>query len=156
MTTPPDNPLDDLDQTSPMNDPSASPETLVTLTVQPTEFHANTIVALLQDHGIEAHAFGTGTSWLGLAMWANLGGLRGVPVQVQQKNLHAAQDIINKRKAESVDIDWDELDVGEPDKSSTQQSTTTRTPVLAQLSFVVAVAIVIVTIIGLILVFILP
>ena len=149
-------PMGDSDEAHPLDDREPSPETLVTLTVQPTEFHANTIVALLEAHGIEARAFGTGTSWLGLAMWGSIGSLRGVPVQVQQKNLDAAREIIKQRKAESVDIDWDSIDVGEPEKESPRQSGGADIPWLARLAFLAAVAVVILTIIGLLLVFILP
>lgn len=83
------------------------PADLVTLQVADSEFEANTIVATLHEAGIEAVAFGA-TS----AAWPALGAVR-VPIQVRREDLERAKAAIKKTIADSVDLDWDEVDVGQ-------------------------------------------
>jgi hypothetical protein len=95
--------------TNPYANPEANPasDDLVTLTTRPTEFEANTLVAVLQEAGIEAFAFGIpALTPLGMR-------IGGCPVQVRQADLDRAKRAISQNVADSVDIDWDEVDVGQ-------------------------------------------
>ena len=95
--------------TNPYADPEANTasDDLVTLTTRPSEFEANTVVAVLQEAGIEAFAFGVSAlTPLGLR-------IGGCPVQVRQADLDRAKKALAQNVADSVDIDWDEIDVGQ-------------------------------------------
>ena len=138
------------------SDDVVDPEALVTLTKQPTEFRANIIVVTLRDAGIESRAFGTGTSWLGLRLSPGIRGLSGVPVQVRRKDLQQAREVLNARLRESGDIDWNEVDVGAGENDDSDSTTPARMPLVAQLGFGVIVAILILSVIGLVMMMIYP
>src|SRR5687768_5330707 len=84
------------------------PDELVTLVVKPSEFEANTIVAVLEDAGIKAFAFSTMRAALPLNQ-----PLTGVPVQVRRMDFDRAQRALKQNVADSVDLDWDSVDVGD-------------------------------------------
>ena len=91
---------------------SDDPDRLVTLTTEHTEFAANVKVAVLADAGIEAKVFGS----LGTAIGAT--GQAGPPmldveVKVRASDAARATMVLATAVADSVDIDWDEVDVGE-------------------------------------------
>jgi hypothetical protein len=113
---------------------NADPESLVTLTSADDEFEANTIVAVLQDAGIDAVAFGAVRGSLPLG-----GRLLRVPVQVRTADLERARAILQANIADSVDLEWDEIDIGrrEDDLPLTARR---QWPMLFQVGFVVAVA----------------
>ena len=89
---------------------------LVTLTTAPTEFEANLLAIVLQDHGIEAFVFASPGSALGVQL---SGGTVGVPLQVREDDLVEAQQILASNKRDSIDIDWDELELAGKDFSET-------------------------------------
>ena len=122
------------------SDDVVDPEALVTLTKQPTEFRANIIVVTLRDAGIESRAFGTGTSWLGLRLSPGIRGLSGVPVQVR----------------ESAHLECNALDAGAGENDDSDSTTPARMPLVAQLGFGVIVAILILSVIGLVMMMIYP
>ena len=91
---------------------STDPDRLVTVCTEPTEFAANVKIAVLADAGIEAKVFGS----LGTTIGA--GGALGpkvlhVDVQVRARDVDAARTVLAANIADSVDIDWDEVDVGD-------------------------------------------
>ena len=91
---------------------STDPDRLVTVCTEPTEFAANVKIAVLADAGIEAKVFGS----LGTTIGA--GGALGpkvlhVDVQVRASDADAARTVLAANIADSVDIDWDEVDVGD-------------------------------------------
>lgn len=117
---------------------------LVTLAQVKSEFEANMLVAVLADAGVEAFAFGGAYSAIPLSSRF----LR-VPVQVRESDLEVAKATIAKNIADSVDLDWDEVDVGERDDSLPLRSPG-RMPVPARIAYGLAVLLVIVTVIAVI------
>lgn len=107
------------------------PDDLVTLVVKNTEFEAQALVAALADEGIEARAFGVGIL-AGMGMRVG-----GCPVQVRQADLERARAALSGVIADSVDIDWDDIDVGrrEDNLPLTQER---RMPLPVMLGFLVA------------------
>ena len=84
---------------------------LETLLVATSEFAANAIVIVLNDAGIEARAFGTIQGGLGLGAGAD-SQLFGTPVQVRSCDVERAQQVLDQARQESIDIDWDAVDLG--------------------------------------------
>ncbi len=87
---------------------------LVTLFCPPTEFEANVLAIVLKDNGIEAFVFATPTMGVGVGLNA---GRLGVPIQVKREDLEMARQILLDNKQHSIDIDWNELGVGDDDDS---------------------------------------
>lgn len=92
-----------------MNRP-LDPNDLVTLVTKPTEFEAHALVAVLRDAGITAFAFGNVHAAYPLT--SNMP-LAGVPVQVRRVDLDEANAVVAQNRSDSVDLDWNEVDVGE-------------------------------------------
>lgn len=93
-----------------MNDsPRPSNDELVTLLTATSEFAANAIVVVLEDAGIPAVAFGTVQSGFGLGHPI----VFGTPVQVRSEDLELAQATLNQARQDSIDIDWDQVELGE-------------------------------------------
>lgn len=89
---------------------SGDPHALTTLVRVPTSFEAHTIVAVLANAGIEAAVFDTAEAGIGIPLDS-----RGssVPVHVRERDLERARVVIDANVADSVDLDWDEIDVGQ-------------------------------------------
>jgi hypothetical protein len=109
-----------------------NPDELVTLVTKPTEFEAHAIVAVLEDAGIEAVAFGAMRAVLPLSEK-----LTPVPVQVRARDLERAREALKQNQEDSVDVDWNEVDVGErvDDLPLTQRK---GMPPMARLGFLAA------------------
>jgi hypothetical protein len=95
------------------NNVPSSEDDLVTLVVKPTEFEAKTLVAVLEEEGIKAVAFGAASAVMPLGIR-----ITPVPVQVRRADLDRAKAALQMNIADSVDLDWDEVDVGPPDTGS--------------------------------------
>lgn len=86
----------------------ADPDTLVTIRSTRTEFEASTVAAVLEDSGIRARVFATTANWVG---WE--GGIgNNVRVQVRRGDVERAEAVLKKNRQDSVDLDWDQVDVG--------------------------------------------
>jgi hypothetical protein len=97
---------------------------------------------------IDAFAFGTVTG-------ASMGmGILPVPVQVRAADLQRAQAALKQNVADSVDLDWDEVDVGERE-DQLPLSTRQGMPVMAKVSVVVAALIVASIILAILVLFVL-
>ncbi|HEX4412409.1 MAG TPA: DUF2007 domain-containing protein [Lacipirellulaceae bacterium] len=81
----------------------------VILTAAPHEWGAGVIVSALEEEGIKATMAGENTADFRVAApsW--------VQVYVAQQDLARAQEILEKVQAENADIDWSQVDVGEPE-----------------------------------------
>ena len=84
-------------------------DTTADLTSCPTEFEAETIAAALREQGIPAQVIG------GLLTGMRAEAPVAAKVIVRTKDLDRARGSLRALKAESVDIDWDEVDVGKPE-----------------------------------------
>ena len=85
-----------------------APENLAQLTSAPTTAQAAIIVAALKEAGIEAISTGTMTTN------AQLASGEWVQVMVAEPDLPVARNTLAKLKEENAEIDWSQIDVGEP------------------------------------------
>ncbi len=93
----------------------AGPDGPALVVSTPTEFEAQTKAALLRDEGIDATVQPGAPSWTGHLSVSPGGG--GSSVWVRAADLDRARTLLQTRIADSVDIDWDEVDVGEREDS---------------------------------------
>lgn len=96
---------------STMND---DPDILVLLTTARTEFEASTIAESLRHEGIPSEVFPIGANPV---QWESVM-TNPIRVMVRRRDLQAAADQLRAIRSESIDIDWDEVNVGEPEKPS--------------------------------------
>ncbi|MBX3354609.1 MAG: hypothetical protein KF724_02800 [Phycisphaeraceae bacterium] len=73
------------------------------------EFEARTIVAVLEDAGIEAHIFVLGNLGLPHSLTP---GSTGIPVMVRQSSVEQAKAALEASKQLGASVDWDSVDVG--------------------------------------------
>lgn len=118
----------------------SDPDALATLRTVGSEFEAHTLVAVLREEGIEAHVFAAMHASLPLGQHHF-----GVPVQVRRADLERARAALEKNATDSVDLDWDEVDVGERE-DQLPLTPVNRMPLLARIGFAVAVAVVVLTV----------
>lgn len=107
---------------------------LITLRTCETEFEAHNLAAILADQGIEAAAFGTASAGIGISL--PKGGL-GAVVQVRRVDLDRAKAALAQNVSDSVDLDWDEVDVGDIEDDGPGASGTM--PMPARFAFTLAI-----------------
>lgn len=107
---------------------------LVTITTATSEFAAQILVAILDDAGIDAFAFGSTGTTLGVT-GQSTNPRWGVPLQVRRRDVDSAKAALHANKRDSVDIDWDMVDVGTPAKDSPSSNAP---PIAARLAWLVA------------------
>ena len=86
------------------------PDILVDLTTCRNSFEAQIIAEALKAQGIPAHAFdiaGTTLQW-------DVAVSQPIRVAVRRADLETAKAILRAVKAESVDLDWSEVQTGDP------------------------------------------
>lgn len=117
------------------------PDGLVTVTTTDTEFQAGILVAVLEDVGIKAFSFGAVA-----AMEPYGKRLMPVVVQVRREDFEKAKAALVQNVADSVDLDWDEVDVGErvDDLPLTE---TNRMPFVPRLALILAVLLLVVVVV---------
>ena len=93
----------------------AGPDGPALVVSTPTEFEAQTKAALLRDEGIDAMVQPVAPSWTGGVSISPAS--RGASVWVRAADLDRARAVLETRIADSVDLDWDEVDVGEREDS---------------------------------------
>lgn len=76
-----------------------------------TEFEAQTKAEVLRSEGIECAVVHNAPSWTGQMSLSPTG--RGAFVLVKRQDADQARKILEQRIDDSVDLDWDEVDVGE-------------------------------------------
>ncbi len=76
-----------------------------------TELEAHTKAAVLRAEGIECAVVHNAPSWTGQMSLSPNG--RGAFVLVKRQDADQARKILQQRIDDSVDLDWDEVDVGE-------------------------------------------
>ena len=70
-----------------------------------------------------------------------------MPVQVRRADLERARAALEKNTSDSVDLDWDEVDVGERE-DHLPLTPVNRMPLLARIGFALAVAVVVLTVVA--------
>jgi hypothetical protein len=85
------------------------PEHIELLTSAPTEMHAGIIVAALDENGIKCTTSGEATA----GMRAEAPGW--VQILVAEEDLARGQAILDEVMREADDIDWSQVDVGQPE-----------------------------------------
>ena len=85
---------------------------LVTVFQATSEFEANSMVVVLEDAGVRACTFGAGT--LPSVRTLTTGEPARVPVQVARRDFEQAAALVAALPATAGEINWDEVDVGEP------------------------------------------
>jgi hypothetical protein len=94
------------------------PDFLVDLTTCGSDFEAQTLVEALKSRGIFAQAFTHAGSTLA---WENAAS-QPFRVAVRRADLQRAKIEMASIKSDSIDIDWDEVDVGLPESGETRPS----------------------------------
>lgn len=108
---------------------------LVKLLQVDTEFEAHMKAAVLHDRGIEAQVISDGASWAGML---RLGPMEyGASVWIQADDLEDATEALQQNVADSVDLDWDEVDVGQLEEEG-EFTSRKGMPIPARFAFVVA------------------
>ncbi len=117
----------------------------------PTEFEAHTIATILRSGGVESTVTTDSPSWTGQVPISP--GTRGSAVIVRSADLQRAQAILRESEQDSVDLDWDEVDVGEREDDLPLR-TVGRIPVPAKVAAALAAALLLLSaLIGMILLF---
>ncbi|MHC5113292.1 MAG: putative signal transducing protein [Planctomycetota bacterium] len=124
--------------------PEPRPEDLVLLTTAESRFEAGVIVGVLESAGIEAVVMDSSSPTEGVAFRPPEA---GVPVSVRYANIEAARAAVDRHNEDTVDLDWDEVDVGrrEDDLPLTPLG---HLPPAARIAFIVAVIVFVVGAIG--------
>jgi hypothetical protein len=91
--------------------PSADPDQLVLLTTARTEFEGRTMTAALEAQGIVARVFAASANMM---QWEG-GYTDPIKVMVRRADLARAAAALKQTKQDSVDLDWSEVDVGQPE-----------------------------------------
>jgi hypothetical protein len=126
-----------------MTDEATTDEAATLLTVQ-SAFEAHTIVAVLKSAGIPARAFDAEDAGFGPSFRP---ATRGVPVQVPVADLQRAREVVEAGVSESVDIDWDAVDLGTREDNLPLREPG-RMPILARIAFYLALLLVLVAVIA--------
>jgi hypothetical protein len=85
---------------------------LVDLTTVHNEIEAGVIRAVLETAGVESWSWpapGVGLGAFGAAM------SNPTVVVIRKSDLEFAREVMNRNRQDSVDIDWNQVDVGSPD-----------------------------------------
>ena len=77
----------------------------------PTEFEAHMIAAILKTGGIESTVTNSAPSWTGQMPISPTA--RGSAVVVRRTDLERARTVLRESERDSVDLDWDQVDVGQ-------------------------------------------
>ncbi len=108
----------------------------------PTEFEAHTIAAILHENDIEATVAPGAPSWTGqIALSPSA---QGSAVVVRTADLQRARTVLRDSDRDSIDLDWDEVDVGERD-DNLPLTPVGRMPIPAKIAAALAAVILILT-----------
>ena len=108
----------------------------------PSEFEAHTIAAILHEAGIEATVTPGAPAWTGQIALSPSS--QGSAVVVRSADLRRARTILDESDRDSIDLDWDEVDVGDRD-DDLPLTPVGRMPIPAKIAAALAAAILIVT-----------
>ena len=106
----------------------------------PSEFEAHTIAAILHESGIEATVTPGAPSWTGQVALSPAA--QGSAVVVRTADLQRARTVLRDSDRDSIDLDWDEVDVGDRD-DNLPLTPVGRMPIPAKIAAALAAAILI-------------
>jgi hypothetical protein len=92
---------------------AADPDIFVDLTTAGSAFEADVMVQALRAQGIPAEAFNLAGSML---QW-DIAASQPFRVSVLRRDVARAREALKRLRADSVDLDWDEVDTGAPDEA---------------------------------------
>ncbi len=107
-----------------MSTEGKDPDILVPLTSARSEFEAETIAESLRNQGVPSEVFGMAAR---VGQW-EFGINNDVKVMVRRADLERAGEMLRAIKADSVDLDWSEVDVGPPGEGVAQDADESRPP----------------------------
>ena len=107
-----------------------------------TEFEAQTKAAVLRSEGIDCAVTRDAPSWTGHVSISPTA--HGATVWVRQQDVERAQGVLLHAVADSVDLDWDEVNVGEREDDLPLRPVG-QMPLLAKVAFAVAAALILLT-----------
>ena len=134
---------------TPIDDHATEPVPVATAA---TEFEAHTKATVLEAEGINCRVLSNAPSWTGQVPLGPTGA--GSVVMVAAADVDRARDILKDRIADSVDLDWDEIDVGEREDTLPLRAVGSM-PLSAKIAATVAAVVLIASAIGTIIVMIL-
>ncbi|MHC4415695.1 MAG: hypothetical protein ACYS0G_10455 [Planctomycetota bacterium] len=120
----------------------ADPIDLAVVAIAATEFEAQTKAAVLRGEGIEAVVARNAPSWTGHVPISATA--RGASVLVRQDELERARHVLQQVIADSVDLDWNQVDVGEREDRLPLRPLN-KMPLLAKVALALAAALIILT-----------
>jgi hypothetical protein len=100
----------------------SDPDILVDLTTARTAFEAEMIAESLRAQGIPAEAFTTAGSTL---QW-DIAATQPMRIQVRRRDLARAAEVLRAIRAESVDLDWSQVDTGDRSPVTPEEITKNR------------------------------
>lgn len=104
-----------------------------------TEFEAHAKAAVLHEEGIDAKVICDSPTWTGQI---GLGHHESIAsIWVRREDLEAASVALAQNVADSVDIDWDDIDVGQPEDESNGEYRP-EMPAMAKFAFIVTLIVV--------------
>lgn len=102
---------------------------LVDLLAVSSDFEGEVVVSALEHAGIPARVF----SAVGRTLGPMAGQAMPIRVQVRRQDLDRAREALRSTREESVDLDWDEIDVGEREADADERNNS----VVARLAVVI-------------------
>jgi hypothetical protein len=115
-----------------------APDDLTTLLRVHTPFEAHTLAAVLKDAGIEVFVFDSAYAGFGTSLAPGKG---DVPIQVRRREVERARRVLSENVSDSVDIDWNEIDLGRREDSLPLRSPG-RMPPAARIAFAAVILVV--------------
>lgn len=122
------------------------PDQLVTLTTATSEFAANAVIVVLAEAGIEAFCFGSWGTAIGVTGHVGPMGF-GAPVQVRRRDLERARAELARNRSDSIDIDWDQVELGDREDDLPLQAPDT-VPIFASVALWVALGLVLLVLVA--------
>jgi hypothetical protein len=113
-----------------------------------SEFEAEAKAEVIRARGIEATVTRNAPSWTGYMSISPTA--IGASVLVHREDLERARALLEQVISDSVDLDWDEIDVGQREDDLPLHRVN-RVPPLARVAFALAVALILITVVFLLL-----
>ncbi len=117
-------------------------EDMAVVATTATEFEAQTKAAVLRSEGIDCTVTRNAPWWTGHVSISPTAW--GVTVWVCRRDLKSAQGVLQQAIADSVDLDWDQVDVGEREDDLPLRPVN-QMPWLAKVAFAVAAMLILLT-----------